>query len=235
MRFKRATPRYSNTPVPETPYQAAQQVWDERIGSARVQAKNWRWMAFACLGLAVADSGGLIWQLGRSIVIPYVVEVDSQGDARSIGAADAHYRPSDAQIAHHLERFIRDVRSIPLDPIVLRQNWFEAYESVSARTAAMLNDYARIADPFAHVGHASIAVDITSVVRASDHAFQVRWVERSYTEGTPKATERWTAILSIVLQPPRDAVRLRKNPLGVYVNGLDWSRELGGDTEGVSK
>jgi type IV secretion system protein VirB5 len=63
----------------------------------------------------------------------------------------------------------------------------------------------------------------------------VRWVERSYTEGTPRATERWTAIISIVLQPPRDVVRLRKNPLGVYVNGLDWSRELGGETEGANK
>jgi type IV secretion system protein VirB5 len=27
-------------------------VWDERIGSARVQAKNWRLMAFGCLTLA---------------------------------------------------------------------------------------------------------------------------------------------------------------------------------------
>ena len=235
MRFKRATPRYSDTPVAETPYQAAQQVWDERIGSARVQARNWRGMAFGCLALGFLSAGGLLWQSGRSIVTPYVVEVDSQGDVRAVGAADEHYRPSDVQVAHHLERFIRDVRSIPLDPIVLRQNWLEAYDSVSPRAAAMLNDYARIVDPFAHVGHASTAVDVTSVVRASDHAFQVRWVERSYTEGTPRATERWTAILSIVLQPPRDLTRLRKNPLGVYVDGLDWSRELGADTEGVSK
>ena len=28
------------TPEPETPYQKAQQVWDERLGSARVQARS---------------------------------------------------------------------------------------------------------------------------------------------------------------------------------------------------
>jgi len=99
----------------------------------------------------------------------------------------------------------------------------------------MLNDYARAAQPFAHVGHSSTAVDVTSVVRASDSAFQVRWVERSYIEGTPQTTEHWTAIISIVLQPPHDAVRLRKNPLGVYVSGLDWSRELGDLSSGESK
>ena len=40
--FRRPTVRYGRTPQPETPYQRAGQVWDERIGSARVQAKNWR-------------------------------------------------------------------------------------------------------------------------------------------------------------------------------------------------
>ena len=38
-------------------------------------------------------------------------------------------------------------------------------------------------------------------------------------------TERWTA-RPLVLQPPRTEERLRKNPLGIYVNGLSWSREL---------
>ena len=46
--FKRSAVHYGRTPEPVTPYQKAAQVWDERIGSARVQAKNWRLMAFGC-------------------------------------------------------------------------------------------------------------------------------------------------------------------------------------------
>jgi type IV secretion system protein VirB5 len=38
MTFKRSTLRYGETPEPVTPYQKVAQVWDERIGSARVQA-----------------------------------------------------------------------------------------------------------------------------------------------------------------------------------------------------
>ena len=43
MRFKRPHARYAESPEPVTPYQAAAQAWDERIGSARVQANTWRW------------------------------------------------------------------------------------------------------------------------------------------------------------------------------------------------
>ena len=59
MRFKRPQVRYADTPQPATPYQSAAQVWDERIGSTRVQARNWRFMAFGCLTLAVLMAGGL--------------------------------------------------------------------------------------------------------------------------------------------------------------------------------
>ena len=226
MRFKRPQVRYSDTPEPVTPYQAAGQVWDQRIGSARVQAKNWRVMAFGCLSLALLMAGGLVWRSAQSIVTPYVVEVDHAGQVRAIGEAATPYNPNDAQIAFHLARFLTDVRSLSIDPIVVRQNWLEAYEYTTDRGAATLNDYARTNDPFSRIGQSSIAVEVTSVVRASDSSFQVRWIERTYSNGSPSGLERWTAVLSVVLQPPRTEERLRRNPLGIYVNGLSWSREL---------
>ncbi|NQC83698.1 conjugal transfer protein TrbF, partial [Pseudomonas aeruginosa] len=94
------------------------------------------------------------------------------------------------------------------------------------RGAAVLNDYARTSDPFVRVGKESVTVQVSSVVRASDASFNVRWTERSFVNGSPAGTERWSAVISIVLQTPRTEQRLRKNPLGIYVNGLSWSREL---------
>jgi len=52
MLFRRPSIRYGRTPEPETPFQKASQIWDERIGSARVQARNWRLIAFGNLFLA---------------------------------------------------------------------------------------------------------------------------------------------------------------------------------------
>lgn len=227
MRFKRAGVRYSETPEPTTPYQAAGQLWDERIGSARIQARNWRFMSFACLTLAIGMAGGLLWQAGRSTVTPYVVEVDQLGQVKTIGPAVEAYRPTDAQIAHSLARFVQNVRALPTDPVVVRQTWLEAYDYTTDRGGAALNDYARANDPFGKVGKISIAVEITSVVRASESSFQIRWIERRYENNQLAGTDRWTGILTIILQPPRTEDRLRKNPLGIYVNGINWSRELG--------
>jgi len=146
---------------------------------------------------------------------------------KALGPVTEHYAISDGQIAHGLERFIRDVRSLPLDPIVLRDDWLEAYDFTTARGALVLNEYARVNDPFSHLGQSSIAVEVTSLVRASKDSFQIRWIERKYTNGSLAGTEQWTAIVTIEIRPPRDEAHLRKNPLGLYVDALNWSRELG--------
>ena len=224
--FRRPTVRYGRTPEPETPYQRAAQVWDDRIGSARVQAKNWRLMAFGSLALSMGLAGGLVWQSAQSRITPYVVEVDKLGEVRAVGPAIQPYQPADAQMAWYLARFITDVRSLSIDPVLLRQNWLEAYDYATDHGAVFLNDYARANDPFRGVGEKTISVQVTSVVRASADSFQVKWTEQTYQQGNLAKTERWTAILSVVLQQPRTADVLRKNPLGVYVNGLSWSREL---------
>jgi len=223
--FRRPSVRYGTTPEPVTPYQKAAQVWDERIGSARVQARNWRLMAMGCLALSAGLSAALTWQSTRSSVVPYVVEVDNLGAAQALTPALAEYRPTDPQIAWHLARFVEHVRQVPADPIVLRQNWLRAYDFATDRGGIALNDHARVNDPFASVGDTQVSVEVSSVIRASESSFRVAWIERRYENGQLATTERWTAILTVVIQPPRDAERLRANPLGVYVHAINWSRE----------
>ena len=225
--FRRPSVHYGKTPEPVTPYQKAAQVWDERIGSARVQAKNWRLMAFGSLLLSAGLASGLVWQSARGTIVPWVVQVDRFGAAQAIAPAEADYRPTDPQVAWHLARFIEQVRSISADPIIVRQNWLRAYDFTTDRGALALNDYARANDPFTKVGKVQVAVEVSSVIRASPDSFRIAWIERRYENGQIAGTERWTAILTIAIQQPRDAERLRKNPLGVFVNAINWSKELG--------
>ncbi len=224
--FKRASVRYARTPEPETPYRRAAQIWDERIGSARVQARNWRLMAFGSLVLAGGFAAALIWQSTRGTVVPWVVQIDRIGEAQAVAPAVADYRPADPQIAWHLARFIENVRAIPADAVIVRQNWLSAYEFTTDRGAVALNDYARANDPFTKVGKVQVAIDVSSVIRASPESFRVAWVERRYENGQLSTTERWTAILTVVIEQPRTADKLRANPLGVYVNAINWSKEL---------
>ena len=224
--FKRSSSHYGTTPVPETPYQKAAQVWDERIGSARVQARNWRYMAFGSLILAGGFASALVWQSARGTVVPWVVQVDSLGQAQAVAPALSEYRPTDPQIAWHLGRFIEQVRALPADPIIVRQNWLRAYDWTTDRGAAALNDYARTADPFGRVGRQQVSVEVSSVIRASPDSFRVAWVERHFESCQLATTERWTAILTIILETPRTVEGLRVNPLGIHVHAISWSREL---------
>jgi type IV secretion system protein VirB5 len=225
--FRRSTVRYGTTPIAETPYQKAGQVWDDRIGSARVQAKNWRLAFFAALMMSGGLAAGLVWQSAHGTITPWVVQIDRLGQAQAVAPATADYRPTDPQIAWHLAHFVEEVREIPADPIVLRQNWLDAYNYVTDKGALALNDFARTSDPFTKVGKEQVAVEVASVIRASDDSFRVEWIERRYVDDTLASTERWSAILTIVVQTPTDADRLKKNPLGVYVHALNWSKELG--------
>jgi type IV secretion system protein VirB5 len=226
MAFKRSTLRYGETPEPVTPYQKAAQVWDERIGSARVQARNWRVMALGSLALSLVLAAILLWLGHSGTAVPYVVEIDPRGGARAVGPATEAYQPSDAQIAFHLARFVENVRSLSIDPVVVRQSWLKAYDFVTDRAAVTLNEHARENDPFARVGRETVSVEVMSVVRASDTSFQVRWLERSFEGGAVKDTRRLTGLFSIVVTPPRTVEAVRKNPLGIYVHTFNWSPEV---------
>ena len=127
MLFRRASVRYGRTPEPETPFQKAAQVWDERIGSARVQARNWRLIAFGNLFLAAGLAGGLIWQAARGTVTPWVVEIEPS----------LRLFPTIAPLIRRLPgtwRGSSKTSAIPADPVIVR-NWLAAYDFVTDKGA----------------------------------------------------------------------------------------------------
>ena len=201
--FRRPSVRYGRTPEPETPYQKAAQVWDERIGSARVQAKNWRLMAFGSLVL----SGCLARRTGLAISArhrsrPGWCEIDKLGQAQAIAPASADYQPTDPQIAYHLARFIEDVRGLPADPIILRQQWLRAYDFTTDRGAIALNEYR------AHQRSLRQSRKDADLRRSLQrHPRFAGYLPRRLDpaplrERLARSTERWTAILSIVASDP---------------------------------
>ena len=97
--FKRPSTHYGKSPEPETPYQRAGQVWDDRIGSARVQARNWRIMAFGSLTLSAGLSAALVWQTASGSIVPWVVQIDHLGQAQAVAPATADLL---AKFAHGL-------------------------------------------------------------------------------------------------------------------------------------
>lgn len=226
LKWKRSQSKYGETPVPETPYQKAKQEVDNRLGSALVRGKNWRMACFGSFGLSFLLAGGMIYQSAQASVQVHVVEIDANGGVKSVNPLQGKFEASDAQIASQLARFISNVRSVSIDPVVLRDNWLEAYGFATDQASLTLNNYARDNDPFSAIGERSVTVDVISIVRSSGDSFELRWRETEFARGATMRTETYTASLSIITQAPKDAQTLHRNPLGLYVHNLNWSKDL---------
>lgn len=206
-----------------TPYQRAGQVWDDRMGLSLAHARNWRRIAFANLALAAFLGGGWWVQAQRATVKPFVVEVASWGQTEKITAIDGRYQPTDAQIGYALAEWIRDVRAKSIDPIVLRQNWLRAYDLVTPKAATFLNGWAQQHDPFAEVGREAVNVEVLNVVRRSARTFDLQWRETRFVNGQQTGQERWRALITTTVQPPKTEAELMKNPLGLKIEDVSWT------------
>lgn len=206
-----------------TPYQRAGQVWDDRMGLSIAHARNWRRIAVANLALAACLGGGWWVQAERATVRPYVVEVSDWGQTQKITALDGRYEPTHAQTAYTLAGWIRDVRGKSIDPVVIRQNWLRAYGLLTPRAAAFVNAWAQANDPFAEAGRDAVTIDVLNVVRRGERAWDLQWRETRFVNGQAAGAERWRALITTTVQPPRTEAELMRNPLGLKIEDISWT------------
>lgn len=222
--FRAPTKSYA-APPPDTPYQRARQEWDARMGSAVLSARAWRLMAFAGLGLAAALGASLTMVALDQRTFVHVVEVDPQGQVMQVRAADGRWNPTNAQTAHHLGRFVRLVRSLPTDGVVLRENWLEAYRFLTPQAAAQLSEIARQDDPFLSLGRVGRTVHIRSIMARSGNTWEVTWVERATNATGTRDGEVYSGVFTVTTRAPRTADEVAANPLGLLISDFSWSRE----------
>lgn len=229
--FPKQTQSYQTSGHEQSPFARASQAWDERIGSARVQARNWRGMALAALGLSGLLAGGLLYQSSRTRVEAYVAQVDPRGRlVGEIQLLDRGYTPTTAQVAFHVAELVRKVRSRPADPVILKQNWEEAYRYLAGDAVTAMSEYgahAGLTDPAKQ--DTAVSVEIVSVLQRSESSYQVRWKETRYDHGSQSAVSYWTGLFTTTIKTPSTARAVFQNPLGVYVISFTWSQEFAGN------
>jgi len=215
----------------DTPYQRAAKEWDDRIGSAVVQAKNWRLATFATLlFVALPSVGGMIYLGAQPKAVPHIVEIGVDGEATyrgEIGKAWERFKPSDPSIRYHLQRFIQDTRMISSDGGVIKQNWLDAFKLLSPKGANMLTAYVQKNDPFIRAAKERVSVDIISMVRVSEESWQVDWKESQWgTMGEPTGESYWRGIYKIIIQKPETEKQLASNPVGLFIDEFNIAQIL---------
>ncbi len=164
----------------------------------------------------------------RQKVVPYVVELDALGEARSVGKLALDEVPERAVIAG-LRRFIHNVRTIPMDARLLnvRLNEARAFTLGQAQTAFMqaVRDESQSLQQMLQRGDARYVEEISSIlpVPSSPNSYRVTWRERMDSkEGD--AISAYEGYFTMRIAPPETEEEVLANPFGIYVVDYTWSR-----------
>jgi type IV secretory pathway TrbF-like protein len=195
--------------------------WD-RINAAHRQVFVWRLAGVGSTSLATFLGLTLAMSVVRANVMPAVVATRRDEISSTLPKIDN--TPSDAEIAYGVAEFVKEVRTLSVDPVVVRANWIDALDHVTARGAQILNDYAHDESPFTKIGRRTVMVAVTKVVRTAENTFEIRWEEQIIENSEAVRRERFIAAIAIALTSPRASRQISKNPLGLYVDRFTWWR-----------
>ncbi len=210
-----------------TNYQQAYEEWDQRIGSAKVQARNWR---LACL-LSVAVSILLIicilMQLNTQQRYVYVAEVKPQESVVNIRPVTKAYIPSVAQKEAFIGGFIKNIMSIPLDPVVLRNSWLEAFQFISSKAKIQLNQFAQDYKAFSSIGTLTKSVNIVNINAVGNNSYDFTWSVRTINkDGKTIDITLYSGIFTLVEDiPPQTLQEMLVNPLGLRIGYFSFNKK----------
>ena len=225
----------------ESPAARAERKWDEREGEIVVQNYNLRLLLIGLMFVVIILVGALVYKSLSSSVIPYVVEVDTTtGAVRNIGTIESskNYQPGDAVHKYFLSQFVKNVREVPLDPIVYRENLNSSYGFLTKDALAKLQTMLKTEGINEKFGHQTVQIEISTVLpMEGGHSYQVRWQEESFTIGTgEKKVTPYNGIFTVQTIQSSDEEQLAVNPIGLYISDFSWSKDASAvNTEKVTK
>lgn len=161
----------------------------------------------------------------------YVVRVDNAtGQVEAGGELKAtNYRPQEAEIKTFLAQFIRNTRTIPLDPVQYRANWENSKHFMTQEAAQKLNAMMEKEAPAAKLGHSTVQAEIKSIQLqpGTQSTYQVRWVEEEFSlsGGMSGQKASYVALFTVKIDPPTKESELLINPLGLKIKDLTMTKE----------
>ncbi|MGE5604378.1 MAG: conjugal transfer protein TrbF [Bacteroidota bacterium] len=223
-----ATPSYKPEGTPVLSYDRAKKEWDSRIGDARSQAKNWRLCALGLIALCLLQAYIINNISRKSRITPYVVEHNPDGSAAAVGpATEMNFTPQEPEIKYFLGQFVQRTRSLPLDPVVAKNNILAAYKFLDQTGTFKMNQMMKENDPFANLTKETHQVQVNVIVPLSKDTYQVRWREEIYSNtGVLQKKYQMTGLFTINFVPPKTEEEILANPLGLYIKDFSWAPEV---------
>jgi type IV secretory pathway TrbF-like protein len=190
--------------------------------------RNWQLVAFALVALLGIETVGFVRLALTSRITPYVVEVDQLGRVRATERVEPLTHVETRLVVAEIAQFVREVRTVVPAPAAQADVLARAYAYVDQGGAAFLNAYFSDLhnDPRVIGRTATRTIDVRSVLPVpKSNTWRVEWTETEYpTAGGAVTATPWSGYLGVRLSPPETADAIARNPLGVYVTSVTWTK-----------
>ncbi len=210
------------------PYLSARTEWLERYGSYIKARNQWRNFAFFCLAIALISVLLNVYQSQQQKIIPYVVEVDRLGRVAATEEASQITDVPPRVIQSEISRIIMDWRTVTADYGLQEKMISRLSAHIAGQAKGILSSWFESNSPYIRAKNILVEVAIKGVpLPVSDDSWRIEWTEivRNHA-GVALSETVYEATLPIKIIPPHSEDRIIKNPMGVYIVGLSWSKLL---------
>ena len=211
------------------PFVLGKRAYMEQFGPYVRTARQWRLAALGALAVAVAAVLGMGYSASQNHFIPYVVAVDKLGVAVAAGRADSASRADTRIIRAQLARWISSCRAVFVDASAQRQAVNECFSMISKGSPSYttLNEFYRAASPFERAEKEAVNADVHTALPIAGNTWRIEWTEIVRgRNGEAQGKDEWQASVTITQSPPNDEPGIQKNPLGIYITDLSWTKRL---------
>jgi type IV secretory pathway TrbF-like protein len=210
----------------DTPFTLARQYRAEELGAMAAQRTWWQGMCLALLGLLMLALGIIAYQVmlrQRTPIKVLYVEVNGP-DVRLVGPAPDHYAPQYPALAAVMRMFVKVLRRVSTDKVLMAQDWLDIYSYVTPAGHKALDRYVTTTQPLLRKD--PVTVEVQRVLPRTATTYDIRWVEQVVTtRGEVGEPQTYSGLFTFKhVEPTREDVA-RKNPLGIYLDTWSFDKE----------
>lgn len=212
------------------PYIKARKEYDEITHNINASKQNWQRIAFILGGALVISITSNIFTIKKAHVVPYIVEVDNLGRARTTSEAKEVPLNDERIIKAFVYQYIDMARSVISDPEALRRNLTQVYQdSTKSVQSNFLDVYYKANNPFDYAQNKGTRhLELLVFLKEAENIYSVEWreIERNY-DNQLVGEAHYKALVSVIQVPHTNEDQYRENPynpFGLYVTSLSWTK-----------
>ena len=208
-------------------YKLAYEEWENRIGSASIQLKNWRLACIVSLLFSVLLAIIIIIQLSNDNRFVYIAQVATGDRVTNVKEVTSRYSPTEAQKGAFLAQFVKNIMTIPLDPVVLRTNWKKAYEFVGYKAFQQLNSFALKYNAFSNISNFTTSVHVDKISPMGNNSYDLTWVVTKINKsGKTVNVTIYNGIFTFIKSKnPKTLQDMIINPTGLQIGYFSFNKK----------